>query len=50
MVLIIILLIIVIIMQSIALERLLEIAKQETGYVLENLELHRKVKELTEKK
>ena len=36
-------------MQSIALESLLKIARQETGYTLENLELHRKVKELTEK-
>ena len=49
MILVIVLLIIVIIMQSIALESLLKIASQETGFALENLELHRKVKELTEK-
>jgi hypothetical protein len=49
MILIIVLLIIVIIMQSIALESLLKISRQETGFALENLELYRKVKELTEK-
>ena len=48
MILVIVLLIIIIIMQSIALESLLKIARQETGFALENLELHRKVKELTE--
>jgi len=46
---IIILLIVVIILQAVVVESLLKIARQESGYVLENLKLHRKIQELTEK-
>ena len=45
---IVVLLIIVIILQRLTVETITGIAKQESEYLLENLELYRKVKELTE--